>query len=134
MAGERVNGGDEFAVGIGLEQIAACACLDDFAHQMIGFVNRKNEHFTARRGLANLTRGLNAVQLRHADVENDNVRPQLAGLGNRFASSVSFGTDLPAGLRFENGSQPAAQQRVVVGQKYPEAFHSSSPNSNLKTG
>ena len=73
--------------------------------------------------LSNPAGRLHAVQVGHADVQNQHIGLQLLAFRNRFTTGVSLSTDLPAGMRQNEGFDPAAHQIVIVSNQNTEISH-----------
>ena len=72
--GDGAYGGQNGVRVGGLEQVTAGAGLDGLEHQGIVVVHGQDQHRGVRRGADDLPSGVDAVQLRHVQVENDHVR------------------------------------------------------------
>jgi hypothetical protein len=67
-----------------------------------------------------------AVNARHLDVEQDEVRLRVANGGDRFAAIPSLRDRLDAGVPAEEQLQPVTRQRLVVHHENLQPHHSSS--------
>ena len=65
-------------------------------------------------------RGLESVELRHADVHEDHVGSELAGACEGLESVGRLADDLDVLLRFEDQPEAAAHERLVVGDEHPD--------------
>src|SRR6185369_5812910 len=70
-----------------------------------------------------LTRGFDAVEQGHADVEHGNVGQQLQRLPHGFTTIADFAHDLPVALFFEDLPQALPYERVVVAEQKAEPSH-----------
>ena len=123
VIGEGFDGGNEIALGIGLHHKTARPSGDDFANQLVRVVEGDDEQFRGRERLANSPGGFDPVQLRHVDVQDDDVRLQFFRLGHRFLT----GTRIPANFPpFANGQQlPDPEPHHVMVVRY------QNPNRHL---
>ena len=62
-----------------------------------------------------------AVLAGHADVDEADVGPQLAGEADGLGPVGGLGDHIDAGLVFEDEAQPAADHGLVVGEQDPDA-------------
>jgi hypothetical protein len=60
---------------------------------------------------------LEPVHVRHADVEQHDVGSPLAGEGKRLDAVAGLGDHLDVLLRLEDHAEPAAHERLVVGDE-----------------
>ena len=67
--------------------------------------------------LAESSGGLDAVHAGHADVHEDDVGVQGAGLGEGHLAVTGLTDDLDVGLGLQDEPEPGAQQRLVVHQQ-----------------
>src|SRR6266567_960468 len=91
----------------------------------------QNQNALQRIAAENLTRGFQSVQTRHANVENDDIRVQLPGLLDCLASVGSFTAYLPPSVRFEDGTQPPADDLMVISNQDAQRCHRSPPQAEL---
>jgi len=122
-----LDGVEEDAVGFVLEDIAAGARFDDLLDQFVGLVHGENENFGGGRGFANLASGFDAVEERHADVQDGNLGFVLGGLFDGVAAVGGFGADLPAGVRLEKSAEAGADNGVIIRDQDGELRHRWSP-------
>ena len=77
--------------------------------------------------------GLDAVDVGHADVHQDDVRPQLAGRGQGGGTVARLADNLELGLGAEEEPQPGAHQLLVVDQQHPDRHAGSWIGSRATT-
>jgi len=75
---------------------------------------------------------LDAVQFRHRDANQRDVRPKFARSPNRLATVGGLGNDLQPVLAFEQSTQPLPHQGAVLSQQNPYAH--ASPTYTAHTG
>src|SRR3954470_5147447 len=97
-------------------------------------MHREHQDFGLRRLLDNAPRRLEAVHVRHAQVENDDVRTQLTHQLHRFAAIATFGHDLPSGMALEQRAHAAPDYAVIVDDHETErsAVHDGAPLSGTR--
>ena len=83
-------------------------------------------HPRSRQGLG----GVEPVHLRHPDVEQAHVGPQVPGSLDRLAAVGHLGDHLDVGLGVEDHGEPAAHQLLVVGDQHPDR-HDATPSSGM---
>ena len=118
--GDGADGRKQILVGRVLQQVGAGAGrerADD-----VRLVGMHAEDDDARRPIELLRpRGdLDAVQFRHADVENEQIGPMLLAEPHRLETVGGFGDHREAGL-LEQAPQSAAHDAVVVSQQHAQA-------------
>src|SRR5882672_3602028 len=111
---------DEIALGIALHDESARPGLDNFPNQAIGVIEGYDQHFRAREFLADSFCGFYAVQLRHVDIQDDNVRLELLCLRNRLPAVTSLRANFPAFARAEQLSNSEPHQVVIVRYQNPK--------------
>jgi hypothetical protein len=97
---DRVNGGEENAVGVVLEDVAASAGFDDLLNEIFRFVHGEDEDLGVRGRDTNAAGGLHAVEERHTDIEDSDIGFESGGFFDGIATIGSFSTDFPAGAGF----------------------------------
>jgi hypothetical protein len=65
-----------------------------------------------------LTRCAQAVQVRHADIQNDDVGLQPLSLVHGFPTIGCFSTHFPPGMGFQQGAEAAAHDFMIVSNQY----------------
>jgi hypothetical protein len=83
-----------------------------------------DDHDPERVGRTGVGEGpgdLDAVLARHADVDEADVGPELAGEADRLGPVGSLGDHFDVGLVLEDQAQAAADHRLVVGEQNPDA-------------
>src|ERR1700736_5202489 len=136
MIGERLDGGDQITVGVGLHDVGSHASLDDFANQLIGKMKSENQDLRLWKALANLSSSFQAIQIGHADVHYHHVRFQLLGQHYGLASCFRFGTNFPTGARGQQLLKTTPDNVVIV--RYQNAqfvisySHKKSDRKNLR--
>src|SRR5258706_9617512 len=80
-------------------------------------IHGEDQHARLRTLLDDAPRRLHAVELRHGDVHDDDVRPQTLRLGHRLATVTRNRNHLHVS-RFEQRAKTVADDRVIVGEQY----------------
>jgi hypothetical protein len=99
---------------------------------LIGFVHAQDKDLRGH-GASDLARGLQAIQLRHADVEHYDVGLQVDGLGHCFAPRARFATDDPSRLPFQQRAHALTHDVMVVGDEDADAVHGAPPSIGTRT-
>ena len=112
-------------VGRALQQVGARARRER-AHDvgLVG-VHAQDDHAGRPIELLGARGDLDAVQFRHADVEDDDVGPVLLAQAHRFEAVAGFGDHREAGC-FEQAAQSAPDDAVIVSQQHAQAAPPSS--------
>jgi hypothetical protein len=105
-----------------LQQIAACTRLER-SHVDVVAVHREHEHLRAFDALQDLPRRLDAVQLRHRDVHDDDVRAELLDEIDRGPAVARFADDLDLLVRLEDAAQALSDHGVIVNQEDANLLH-----------
>ena len=109
-----IDGGQEHAVGIIFEDVTASAGLDDLLNEVVGFVHGEDQDFGGGRSGANLASGFDAVEQRHADIEDRYVGFEFAGFVDSIAAVGGFGADFPAGARFQESAETGTYDGMII--------------------
>ena len=100
MVADGIDGGQENAVGIVLEDITAGAGFDDLLNEIVGLMHGENENLGGGGSGADATRGFHTVEERHADIEDGDIGFEFDGFFNGIATIHRFAADLPPRARF----------------------------------
>ena len=123
--GDGANGVDDVRLRGILQQIAPRTGLQGLEHISFIGVHAQNDHLGLRQMRRDLTAGIDAVQLRHRNVQQHHVGPQFHGKIDRLASIRGLGHHLHIRLAFEQVSKAAANDRVIVGDQYSYRWHTT---------
>ena len=121
-----VHGGEEDAVGVVFEDVAAGASVNNLLNEVVGFVHGEDEDFDFGRRFVNAASGLDAVEERHADIQDDDMRLEFGGFFDGIATVGGLSADFPAVVRFEKGAETGANDGVVIGDEDAKCGHGSS--------
>jgi len=124
---ESLDGVEKDAVGFVLEDVAAGAGFDDLLDEVVGLVHGEDKNFGGGRGFADLAGGFNAVEERHADVEDGDVGLVLGGFFDSVAAVGCFGANLPTGARLKESTEAGADDGVIIRDQNGEGSHSWNP-------
>jgi len=132
MPEQCADGLDECSSRIRFQHVPVRAGVQHLADDLIGFVHGQDEDF-GRHGTPNLARGLQPIQLRHADVENHDIGLQVDGLGYRFAARARFPADDPSRPPFQYGAYALTHDVVIVGDEDTDWPHGVSVSIGTRT-
>ena len=104
-----------------LEHIRGGARSKRLRREVGVLVHRQEHQLHVPRPLLDLTSGLEAVQQRHRDVEDDDVGLELLGGGDEGPSVGDLTDDVALGR--QQLLERAEQQRVIVGQQHTRSTH-----------
>ena len=90
-------------------------------------VHTEHDNLRIRQRRANLAGRLDAIQARHADIHNHDVRFQFPGHGHSFTPVVGFSDNGEVGLGIDHHAQTRANQGVVVGKQHANRVHALTP-------
>ena len=111
----------EFGSGV-FEQEAPGACLKGAVHVFVEVEggDHDDREWVIDVGSGELSGGLDAVDIGHADVEQAYVGTQFAGQGNRFASVGSLPDHLDVGLGVEDHREPGADDVLIISDDHAD--------------
>ena len=115
-----VDGGDEVAHGVTFQDVAEGARIDDFLNHLRRVVHGQHEDSGAGAAFANLPSGLEAVEVRHTDVEESDVGIEKDDFFDGVLAVSCFADYGPAKLGLQQVSQTKANDFVVICQKQPK--------------
>src|ERR1700686_2344316 len=110
---ESLDSGNQVAVGVRLHNVGADARFDNIAHQLIGEMKREDDNFSLGKTLADAPSRFQTVELRHADIHDDNVWLHLLGHGDSFAARFGLGDHVPAMMRRQELFQTTPNDVVI---------------------
>ncbi len=122
MPQQRFDGGDDMRRRVGFEEIPARAGGEHFSHQFLAFMHRENKDLGLRQIVPDAPRRLQPVQLGHRHVEHDDIGFQFQRQVDGFAAIRRLAHDLPSRLFFQEGTQAASNDVVIVRQKQSGRF------------
>jgi hypothetical protein len=123
---ESFYGSDQFQSCVGFQQESAGAGGKHFSHYLLGIVNRQDQDDGFGIHRQNLARGVQAVQVRHPDVEKEYVRVELAGGFHRLAAIPGLTANLPTRMIFKDGTNALPCDLVVIGDQDSEHSRAST--------
>src|SRR5438552_8727314 len=108
-----------------LQDVALRARLQGAVDVLRAQIHGEDQHARLRTFLDNAPRRLHAVELRHGDVHDDDVRSQAQRLGDRLAAVGRDGNHLKV-ASLEQGAEAVPDDRVIVGKQH-RYRHATSP-------
>src|SRR5438445_6840864 len=100
-----------------LQDVALRARLQGAVDVLRAQIHGEDQHARLRTFLDDAPRRLHAVELRHGDVHDDDVRAQAQRLGDRFAAVARNRNHLQV-AHLEQGPKTVPDDRVIVGKQY----------------
>ncbi len=121
----RFDAGDELARRKRLDDVVVRACLKSFDARFFAGASRQHHHGHSRVAgvFAELAKQLEAVELRHHDVGDDQIWRPL-DCGAQGLTAVRHRCDVPRGL--QQAANVLPHVRVVVGEQDPFAARTST--------
>jgi hypothetical protein len=129
-----VDGGEEDAVGVVFEDVTAGAGVNDLLNEVFGFMHGEDEDFGIGRGFVNAASGLDAVEERHADVEDGDMWLEFGGFFDGIAAVSRLSANFPAGMGLEEGAEAGANNGVVIGDEDAKKRHVRSLKRRVEKG
>src|SRR5579883_751781 len=123
----RVGNFGDFRYAGGEVGLVLAKGLDGGDEDAIGFVHGEDEDFGSWKGLVNATSGLDAIEERHADIKDEDIGLQLDGFVDGLAAVGGFGANLPTSVRFEECTEPGADDGVIIRDKKAQRCHEVRP-------
>jgi hypothetical protein len=114
------HGREQLLGGGALEQEAAGSCPDRLEHPGLVVEGGQDQHPRAATLRRQLPGGLHAVQVRHAQVHEDDVGLERPALLDSLPTAPRLGHHPEVGLGLEQQAQAGPQQGVVVHQDDPD--------------
>lgn len=118
-----VDRSQENAVSVVFEDVGASAGVHDLLNEVVGFVHGEDKNFGFRGGSMDAASGFDAVEERHADIEDGDIRFDASGFFGGVAAIGGFGANLPAGAGFEKRAQAGANDGVIIGDEDAKRRH-----------
>lgn len=112
------DGGDQFGIGIGFQNVAARAAAENFARDIFRKVHREDQDFRVWRLFANDAGDFEAIHFGHGEIEENQVWFGFFYVLDSFDAVGGFATNLQAGLRFKKGTDPAAHNGMIIRYEY----------------
>jgi len=111
------HSGDKISSGVGFQQEAACSHGQHFTHDLLGIVDGQNQDASIGHSGEHLTRGIKAVEVGHADIQQEDVRLQSGRTGDSLATVTGLTTNFPSGMAFEYGANALPGYFVIISDK-----------------
>src|SRR5262245_62560200 len=86
-------------------------------------MHAQDQQADRRQATHDLARGLDAVQERHADIQDDDVGLKSERFLDSLTAVAGLGDDFPPGLLLENLAEPLTHQRVIVTDEDTQPTH-----------
>ena len=117
VAPQGIHRGDQVAAGVRFQHIPSGSRVQDLSSQLFGFMHRENQDFHRREFLQDLAGGLEAVQVGHGDIHDDQIRLVAPRPFHRLPSGERLAHNFPIGLSVEDRPQPLPHDFVIVGDQ-----------------
>src|SRR5215204_5440118 len=117
MPGKALHGRDELARRVRLEKVTSGTCREHLPDQLLALVHGEYEHLDLRRDLADTPCRFEAIQLRHREIQNGDVRVGSNRGVNSLATIRSLRADGPSCLLLEQLLEPATYNFMIVGEE-----------------
>jgi signal transduction histidine kinase len=115
---DAIEEGRDLLGRLGLQEITGCAAANCLEQVFLGARRRQDDDLAVRGSLAQPGQGGQAVETRHGEVEEDEIRPEPACLDDRLGAVGGAAHDIePVG--FEERRKRLAGQRVVIDDQDP---------------
>jgi hypothetical protein len=118
---------DQIAARIGLEQKSARAGPKHFSYDLIGIVHGENQDCDVRGDRQDLAGSLQSVQVRHANVEQNEIRFLSAGEFDGLTSVFCFSTNFPTRMTLKQCADATPCHLMIICNQ--DSKHSSPPDS-----
>ena len=108
------DGGDQFGIGVGFQNVTARAATEDFAGDVFGKVHGEDEDFRFGRFFANNAGHFKTIHFGHGEVEKDEIGFGFFDVLDGFDAGGGFATNLQARLGFKEGANTTAHNGVII--------------------
>ena len=115
-------------VQIGLQQAGSYAECRHLVRQFERVIHGDDEYCRFRKLFVDLPSGFQAIEVRHAKIEHDNIRALDCGQGHSLLSSCGFSADFPT-LLFQYFAHVPSHEGMVIG--YENTRHIDPLKSGL---
>ena len=112
-----VDRGDEIAHRIAFQDVAEGAGVEHLANHFGRVMHGKNKNLSAAAAIGKLSRGLQSIKARHADIQQRDIGIKQTYSLDGFLAVTRFAYDRPAKLRLQQIAQPKANNFMVVCQE-----------------
>ena len=132
MLSKAVDGRNQVLVGVGLQDVPTRAGLQHVACKFFRTMHRQHQHFGVGRVFEDLPGGIEAVQLRQAQIHHDDVGPKSPALFDRVAPCRGLAADFPAFLAFKERADASPHDRVIVNDEDAQGHQPASFTSGTR--
>ena len=123
FAEDHIESANEFFLGVGLQDVTACAGAESRFHKFRGGVQSQQQNFNFGQDFVDDAGRFEAVEARHGDVHDDDFGTQFAGEADGVLSVGGFSAELPFRVVAEDALDAAADNGVIVDDE--DAWHLS---------
>src|SRR2546421_10639765 len=95
-------------------------------NNLFGVHDAQNRYLLARFVVQNLASGVEAVQRRHANIQNHNVRFEVSNFLHGLAAITSLTAYFPAGMRCQKRADTATNDFMVISHKNTQSHKNTS--------
>ena len=124
-----VDSSEKNAVGIVLEDVTAGASFDDLLNEVVGFMHGEDQDFGGGGSGADTASSFDAVEERHADIEDGDVWFEFGSFFDGVATIGGFGADLPARTRFQKSAKAGANNGMIIRNQNAQSWHNIRDSS-----
>ena len=117
MGEDVADGGEEFGGGGGLDDVGGGAGVEHGADELGVGVHGEGDDADFGVGFEDAACGLDAVEVGHVDIHNDDVGAEVPGEFDGVAAGGGFADDFEIGVGGEDGAEAVADEGVVVGEE-----------------
>ena len=114
MPPDAINRLEQFRIRVGFQHVSERSAAQHFARKLLGKMHAQNQHLGFRRTLPHGRRDLQAVHLRHGQVQQEEIRLALFHQVHGGEAVGGLATNFDAALRFQHCPQPAPYHGVIV--------------------
>jgi hypothetical protein len=116
---------------VGLKQKAACSSGQYFPYRLFRIVYGQDQDASFGQDCEDLSCGIQPVEVRHTDIQQENVWFQLAGTLYGFTPVSGLTTNLPSGMSFEQGANTFSRHFVVIRNQDSKAAQALPPGTRI---
>ena len=112
-----------------LYDVSQSACAEGLRGHLRSFVLAQNDYFGLRKHATDFPRGFKAIQIRHAEIHEDEIGQQHFCLLYCIQAVYSLATHIEVSLGHQERPHPSSYDFVVIYYKYSQ----SKPRSGVET-
>ena len=112
-----VQGREELSTSVAFQDVTTCAGIEDGEDQFLRFDAGENQNLGGRAAMEDLPCRIEAIELRHPDIDHGDVRTFLLSERYGLTTIGCLGADRPSGFSLDETAEAFSNEFVVVSEK-----------------